>query len=286
MQRGLNDALGLKRTAPAQTPAVQTSQPSVVLKQATPSNKSARPSNSFDSPRDRHLFGPGPKWILSLDGGGVRSIVTIAFLERIQTILSELRGNETNVASQFDLIGGTSTGGIVASLLALDYRMVDIKAAFLEMAGGFKSSFWRAISLQAKFDKKRMFEGLDQLLGDRSLGSLDLTTGLCLVIKRIDSSQVWLVVNNPHLEQWNTPDDFSYFGQRHFQLARLVRATAAAPGYFDPEIIDLGKTQAGIFVDGSVSMHNNPSFALFMMAASRSGGLSWPTGPDRMKIGP
>jgi len=152
------------------------------------------------------------------------------------------------------------------------------------MTQSLKGSLWRLPGLRAKFDKRRTFEALDRLLGDRSLGSLDLVTGLCLVMKRLDNGQVWLVVNNPRLEQWDTPDDFSYVGQRHFQLARLVRATSAMPSYFDPEVIALGKTQEGIFVDGGLSMHNNPSLALFMMAASSNGGLSWPTGPDRMKI--
>jgi hypothetical protein len=41
-----------------------------------------------DTPRDRHLFGPGPKRILSLDGGGVRGALTVAFLERIEALLS------------------------------------------------------------------------------------------------------------------------------------------------------------------------------------------------------
>ena len=36
------------------------------------------------SPRDRHLFLPGPKRILSLDGGGVRGAISIAFLERLE----------------------------------------------------------------------------------------------------------------------------------------------------------------------------------------------------------
>ena len=42
--------------------------------------------------RDRHLFGPGPKRILSLDGGGVRGVISVAFLERIEAILSEQAG--------------------------------------------------------------------------------------------------------------------------------------------------------------------------------------------------
>ena len=38
----------------------------------------------FASTRDRHLFGPGPKHLLALDGGGVRGVITVAFLERIE----------------------------------------------------------------------------------------------------------------------------------------------------------------------------------------------------------
>ena len=40
------------------------------------------------SARDQHLFGPGPKRILSLDGGGVRGIISLAYLERIEALLS------------------------------------------------------------------------------------------------------------------------------------------------------------------------------------------------------
>ena len=60
--------------------------------------------------RDRHLFGPGPKRILSLDGGGVRGVISVAFLERIEAILTEQAGREVRLGDYFDLVGGTSTG--------------------------------------------------------------------------------------------------------------------------------------------------------------------------------
>ena len=63
--------------------------------------------------RDDHLFGPGPKRILSLDGGGVRGLVTLGMLRRVETILRERMPAEKQDAFRlcdyFDLIGGTST---------------------------------------------------------------------------------------------------------------------------------------------------------------------------------
>jgi uncharacterized protein len=45
-------------------------------------------STNFELARDRHLFGPGPKRLLALDGGGVRGAIAVAFLERIEQLLS------------------------------------------------------------------------------------------------------------------------------------------------------------------------------------------------------
>src|SRR5207253_118599 len=41
------------------------------------------------SRRDHHLFAPGPKRVLALDGGGVRGAITVAFLERIEELLKQ-----------------------------------------------------------------------------------------------------------------------------------------------------------------------------------------------------
>ena len=49
------------------------------------------------SARDRHLFAPGPKRILALDGGGVRGAMTVAFLERIEALLCEHHGREVRL---------------------------------------------------------------------------------------------------------------------------------------------------------------------------------------------
>ncbi len=62
------------------------------------------------------------KKILSLDGGGIRGALTLGFLKRIEEKKQELHGKDYKLSSYYDLIGGTSTGAIIAtSPLALVY---------------------------------------------------------------------------------------------------------------------------------------------------------------------
>src|SRR5262249_53785313 len=91
--------------------------------------------NSTDrlSARDRHLFGPGPKRILAIDGGGVRGVVSLAFLERVELVLRERTGDPAlRLCDYFDLIGGTSTGSIIATGLALGYSTQHLIDTYLQ----------------------------------------------------------------------------------------------------------------------------------------------------------
>jgi uncharacterized protein len=62
---------------------------------------------------------PGPKRILSLDGGGIRGNITVGFLEHIEMIVRGRIGSDARLADYFDVIGGTNTGAIIATMLAL-----------------------------------------------------------------------------------------------------------------------------------------------------------------------
>src|SRR5215469_13927294 len=95
-------------------------------------------------PRQRHLFGPGPKRILALDGGGVRGAISIAFLERLEKLVEEIEGRPTLLGDWFDLIGGTSTGAIIAAALALGFRASDVREFYRTMGPRvFRRSLWR-----------------------------------------------------------------------------------------------------------------------------------------------
>ena len=66
-------------------------------------------------------------------------------------------------------------------------------------------------------------------------------------------------------------------------LWQLVRASTAAPTFFPPESVQIGE-QTFIFVDGGVTMFNNPAFQLFLMATVEPYCLRWPTGEDQMLV--
>jgi uncharacterized protein len=243
-------------------------------------------TENFSAARDRHLFGPGPKRILALDGGGVRGIVTVAFLERLEKIIEEIEGKPVLLGDWFDLIGGTSTGAIIGTLLALGHCAADIRKFYNELGPSvFKSSFWRIAGVRAKFDAGNLTRQLAKLLGDRAVGSDDIRTGLCVVTKRVDTGSAWVIVNNPRGLYWETPADNSFTGNRHYPLANLIRASTAAPHFFDPQRIDIApNTPPGLFVDGGVSPHNNPSLYMFLIAYLPQYGLNWKLGPENLTV--
>ena len=238
------------------------------------------------STRDRHLFAPGPKRILSLDGGGVRGAISIAFLERLEKFIDEIEGKPTLLCDWFDLIGGTSTGAIIAGALALGFRAADVRK-FYEVLGPrvFRRPLWRVQGLFSKFDSRNLMAELEKIAGSRTLDTDDLRTGFCLVAKRLDTGSCWVIANNPKSKHWETPADRSFLGNRHYSLNALIRASAAAPYFFYPESISIVSDEPpGLFIDGGLTPHNNPALQLLLYAALPQYGLAWPLGAEELTI--
>ena len=190
--------------------------------------------------RDNHLFGPGPKRIL-LDGGGVRGAISVAFLERIEKLLDQHTGRKVRLGDWFDLIGGTSTGAIIAGALALGYRASEVKDFYLRLAPKVFRPSWRRIpKLQAKFDAGALRAEIDGIVGKRTLDSPDLITGLAVVAKRIDTGSPWILANNRKSAFWDAGSGKT-ISNKDYELSTLFRASTAAPTYFDPEIIAITK---------------------------------------------
>jgi hypothetical protein len=239
--------------------------------------------------RDQHLFDPGPKRILALDGGGVRGILTLQYLKRMEELLCKRVGNDPNfrLSQYFDLIGGTSTGSIIATGLSLGWTVEKLETLYNELAEQvFQKSIWRQGILQAKFPRTPLMKALTMQFGDRTLGSEDLQTGLMIMTKRLDSGSPWPLMNNPKGRYFDSvAKNGTAMPNKDFLLREVVRASTAAPHYFNPERLRIGKKGAeGAFVDGGVSPHNNPALQLLLMATTEGFGLKWAAGADQLLL--
>jgi hypothetical protein len=240
------------------------------------------------SERDEHLFGPGPKRILALDGGGIRGALSLRVLRRIESLLRErvpaARRDAFRLCDYFDLIGGTSTGAIIAAGLAIGMSVEALDALYRRLGESiFDESWFRKGVLRAKFSELPLRTALKQAFGDATLGGPELRTGLAIVTKRIDTGSPWVLNNNPRGPHFAASEDGAV-PNADFLLRDIVRASTAAPHYFDPERITLAKGRAGAFIDGGVSPHNNPALALLMLATLSGHGLRWPLGEERLLV--
>lgn len=176
--------------------------------------------------------------ILSISGGGIRGLITLYQLQELQ---SKLR---RPLQSYFDYIGGTSTGGIIAAMLAFNYTIDDIIHFYKEHGPKiFESKTFRFGVLRPKYSDKYFNGIIQEIFGD----------------KYISQASVNLVIPSYNLTD-NTKVIFKSYSGEDQNMFDVVRSTASAQSYFKPHKID-GK----VFIDGGMVI-NNPSQLLFTEA--------------------
>ena len=251
------------------------------------------------------LHANSPKRILALDGGGIRGAITLGYLERMERLLRDRYQRPGLVLSDyFDLIGGTSTGAVIAAALAIGMDAAAVKRLYLDLGerifkpvaprwvpGPLKRLAVLAPNLSLKgsgfgldltrrwfstFDPGPLEAQLKETLGDRTMGDPDIRCGLCVVTKRADTGSLWPIHNNPR---------GIYFERNGGLLLRdVVRASTAAPIYFPPSTLNIGGDRTGAFVDGGVSLANNPALTLFLLVTINGYRFNWPVGEDRLLL--
>ena len=239
-----------------------------------------QPASSF---KDK-LARTGPRKLLACDGGGIRGIISIEILARIEAQLRVASSKPDLVlADYFDYVAGTSTGAIIATLVSLGFSVDAIRDFYLKSGAEMfqPAKLWER--LHTKFDDDNLTRMLKEVTGEETtLGSDRLRTLLMIVLRNATTDSPWPLSNNPSAKY----NDLAVRGagsNLHLPLWQLVRASTAAPTYFPPEVVNVGPQQF-VFVDGGVTMYNNPAFQLFLMATSEPYRLCWPTGEDQMLI--
>ena len=232
---------------------------------------------------------PGPKRMLSLDGGGIRGLITIEILARLEKLLREAYGDEKLVLSDyFDYVAGTSTGAIIATCVSLGLSVERIRhfyvtggAAMFKRAPLLKLLYYRHLDTALSAQLQEVLKHKDGRKDpDPTLGDENLKTLLLVVMRNATTDSPWPISNNP----------FAKYNQRDhpgcnldLPLWQIIRASTAAPTYFPPQEIVVGGTSYW-FVDGAVTVYNNPAFILFLMATLPEYRLGWEMGEDKMLL--
>jgi len=234
---------------------------------------------TVESVRQQRFGSDGPKRILALDGGGIRGAMAIGYLEHIERVLRHRSGDpQLRLRDYYDLIGGSSTGSIIAAGLATGMSATEVADCYCEL-GPRVFSRKRSLSgrLRAVFDGDELVDVLAEHLGERTLGDESITTGLCIVTKRADTRSTWPLHNHP--------GGRFFEANRNIPLTTAIRASAAAPIFFTPVGIDVEAGGGrGAFIDGSVSMANSPALLLFLLSTLKGFPFQWATGVDRLLI--
>ncbi len=241
--------------------------------------------------RDEHWAADDtPKRILALDGGGVRGILTLGYLERIEELLRARLGGSMGfrLSHYFDVIAGTSKGAIIAACLAKGMQVSEVRELYEKLSGSvFKRSFFRRGILRVRYSVKELEGILKKHFQNNTMGSLSLQTGLLVVAKRLDTGSTWPMSNNPGIRFFTAGPNDSFFSNEDYLLRSVVRASAAAPSYFVPEFIEISKEAErphGEFVDGGLSPHNNPALLTLQLVTIKGFGAGWPLDPDKFLL--
>lgn len=199
------------------------------------------------------------KKILSIDGGGIRGIIPGQIIVEIENAFG------VKVANDFDLVAGTSTGGILACAFLLEhpnepntpkFTSEEVVGLYFERGDQiFDVPFFHKIrTVGGILDEKYPADGIEDALQDY-FGDAWLKDLLrpCII------TSYDIINRKGHFfgqHKAKTNADFN------FRVKDVARATSAAPTYFECEQIMSEKGGAFTLIDGGVFV-NNPSLVAY-----------------------
>jgi len=222
-----------------------------------------------------------PKRLLSIDGGGLAGLIPAESLIAIESQLNRITGREAPLCDRFDLIGGTSTGAILAAGLCLGLKAEQLRDFYLDYGKEIFAKVFLPERFWHLYPSEPLAHHLKEVFGeDTTLGSKKLRTNLLVVSKNATLGTTWFFTNN-------AKGRYSA-NNAGLPLWQVVRASTAAPTFFPPQPISVPDDQGELhnyeFIDGGVSSYNNPSLQVFLEATNPRYQFGWPTGVDKLLL--
>ncbi|MFT3679092.1 MAG: patatin-like phospholipase family protein [Ferruginibacter sp.] len=204
--------------------------------------------------------------ILSIDGGGIRGILPGTILTYIEKQLQKKDKSQLKIGDYFDLVAGTSTGGILSCIYLCPnengtarYSAADALDLYLNNGGdifhtGLLENLSRGFGLfDEKYSVKALERELKKFFGDNNL---DEFIKPCLI------TSYEITERNAH---FFTSIDAKCDAMYNFKVHDVARATSAAPTYFEPASINSLAQQQFSLIDGGL-FANNPALCAYAEA--------------------
>jgi len=206
--------------------------------------------------------------ILSIDGGGIRGIIPGQVVIALENKLAQKTGkSDVRIADYFDLLAGTSTGGILTCLYlypgedgaTAKFSATEAVNLYLEHGGEiFARSLWQRLrSLSGlgdeKYSEKPLVESLGRFLDERNLS--DLVKPCLVPAYNIEQRKA----------EFFTQHDAVKDKAKDFPLIHVARATSAAPTFFQVANAISRTNRRLSLIDGGV-FANNPALCAYSEA--------------------
>ncbi|KAL6227333.1 hypothetical protein ACLB2K_001292 [Fragaria x ananassa] len=203
--------------------------------------------------------------VLSIDGGGIRGIIPGVLLTYLESQLQHLDGEDARIADYFDVISGTSTGGLITAMLAAPdennrplYAAKDIVPFYLDncpkifpQSRGLCATVTDLVKvlIGPKYDGKYLHKLIRSIVGDKRL-SQTLTN---VIIPTFDIKTLLPVIFSSY--------QVASYPVKNAKLSDICIGTSAAPTYFPAHYFEnhqQGETNKFNLIDGGVAA-NNPA---------------------------
>jgi len=213
-----------------------------------------------------------PKRILSLDSAGTRTAIVLGYLERLEQLL-RIRYSDAHflLSDYFDLIGASGAASIIAAELARGRTVTEARKTFSNAMAALLSAK-KLLPFTALYSPTPAQELLNEAFGKMMLNSMELKTGLAIVLTRVDTGEIWSLTNHPRTRSSE---------RSNLLLSQVLLASVANPGTVAPVELRIGD-DAGSFLSGELSVGPDPALHLFLIATGPTFPFRWRTGRRRI----
>jgi len=201
---------------------------------------------------------PEERYILCIDGGGMRGIIPVVYLQHIEAKIRN-NGGTDDIARYFDLIAGTSTGGLITLALTCESSLPHI-----DYNGSMQMDLDKLLEIYMTlggeiFQAQTSIFGLRHMVSDKyNSHSIQNLCQRWFGVTTMDRAKVPTLIMAYDLSEGEPQMIRSYEEETAYPAWIAARATSAAPTYFSP-----CEYAGKLLVDGGVVANNPATYAYF-----------------------